>query len=200
MRRPAWWAALVVALAVVGAGCGLPQDKQPHELSADNVPFGLLQPSTSTTQVSTPSPATRAASIYLVETSSDGTSRLVPVDREVKMPVTVDDVVRSLLAGIGRAEKNRGLTTSIPSATELLGTSLDAGVLTVNLSKALGDARGEAQKVAIAQIVYTVTERSAINAVRFKIDGKDVGVLIDGGSESTDPVDRNDYRSVAPTS
>jgi spore germination protein GerM len=181
------------------AGCGLPQDRSPHELSPDNVPFGLLQPSTSTTQTSAPSPTTRTATVYLVETSNDGVSHLVPVDREVKMPVGIDDFVRSLLGGSGRAEKNRGLTTSFPSATELLGTDLDGGVLTVNLSQALGDARGEAQKVAIAQIVYTVTERSSINAVRFKIDGKDVGVLIDGGSESTDPVDRNDYRSVAPT-
>jgi spore germination protein GerM len=114
------------------------------------------------------------------------------------MPVSIDDVVRSLLGGILRAEKNRGLTTSIPSATERLGTGLEAGVLTVNLSKAIGDARGEAQKIAIAQIVYTVTQRSAISSVRFQIDGKNVGVLVDGGPESTEPVNRNDYHSVAP--
>jgi spore germination protein GerM len=58
---------------------------------------------------------------------------------------------------------------------------------------------GGNQQLAVAQIVWTVTEFPGVQQVRFSIDGQPLEVPTDEGL-TDQPVDRDDYRSVAPPS
>jgi hypothetical protein len=49
MRRMPRMLAVAVLLAAASAACGVPQDGGPHAVPDKNVPFGLLDPGTSTT-------------------------------------------------------------------------------------------------------------------------------------------------------
>ena len=50
----------------------------------------------------------------------------------------------------------------------------------------------------MAQLVYTSTELSGINLVRFAIDGERISVPDDEGVEQEDPVSPSDYIDLAP--
>ena len=81
MRRAA---AAVVAAALALAGCGIDVDDSPRDLSA--VPYGLLDPSTTTTtDPLTQAPVFQATSVYLL----DNDNRLVEVRRQLPGEIRV---------------------------------------------------------------------------------------------------------------
>ncbi len=171
-------AALVGGLAL--AACGVPIGDQPSPIAHGAVPFDLLDPSaTSGTPGSptttTPFPTQRLTlQIYLVGPAS----RLVAVDRVVPSPSDLVSILQALIAGPNSTEAAAGLQGQIPSQTKVLsGTQVLNGIATVDLSAAFGQLAGQAQILAIAQIVFTVTgDLSGVTGVAFEIAGQPASI------------------------
>jgi spore germination protein GerM len=177
-----------VAAAVLGlAGCGVPADRQPRQIASRNVPFELLAPST-TTSSTVPRVATSATVVYLI--SGD---RVGPVTREVLAPPVLSRVLVALLRGPTAEESQRGVRTALPRETRVLSAGAQAGTAVVDLSGELAGVSGPEQILALAQLVFTVTEQPGISAVRFSVEGQPVEVPRADGTLTADPLRRADF-------
>jgi hypothetical protein len=197
--RAARAVALVIAGLLVLAGCGVPTDEAPRVISAGNVPFGLLDAAPVTTSTTEPpADATGVADIYLLGSSDN--AKLTPVQALVLNPPGPATALAALLQGPSTGQQGGGFLTFIPSSTRLNNVVVDqAGVATVNLSNDFITGLIPSEQIlAVAQVVYTVTQFEGVTQVRFLIDGvpKDVptqnGTLTQGG-----PVTRDDYATLA---
>jgi spore germination protein GerM len=165
-----------VAFAAVAAGCGVGSDDAPRPLAADDVPFGLLEPrSTSTTSAPEAPAPNEVVQVYLL--ASDG--RLEGVLRRVvateNRSTLAANALRVLLEGPTDEERAGGITSAIPTGTRLRGVLQPSdGVVTVDLSREFTTEglEGRGQIAALAQVVFTATELDRISGVRFAIEGE----------------------------
>jgi hypothetical protein len=191
-RRGGSVLAVLATLGTVGwlIGCGLPTDASPRPIADADIPEELLEPSSTTTP--------EAVGRFTIDLWWLDDDRLASRPRNVSdfQPGTA---IAALLSGLTPGDGEDGpVDTSIPSGTELLGTSEQSGVLTVDLSDQITDVQGEELKRALAQIVWTATARAfGINRVKFQVEGEDLAVITDEGTV-TDPVNRGDFLSLEP--
>ena len=83
-----------------------------------------------------------------------------------------------LLTGPSAAGYAAGLRSQIPAGTTLLGLRISAGTATVDLSSSFESAASPpAMPLRIAQVVYTLTQFSAVTGLRFEINGRAVTVI-----------------------
>ena len=186
--------AVAVAVALLVVACGVPEDDGPQELSADEVPFGLLTTAPSTTTTPENLPPSRAAELYFL----DSEDLLEPLDREVG-DRSARTVVETLLA-TDTAALPATFSSNIPPDTVLLDvfTEVDGQtqVLTVDLSDQFTTITGERFIAAVAQIVFTATALDDVDAVTFRVDGEPIPVSDEEGAAQDDPVTPLDYRSL----
>lgn len=132
----------------------------------------------------------------------DGREGLVPVLREVPETVAVATAaMRQLIAGptLKEMDADPALSSAIPEGTKLLGIRIDAGIATVDLSREFESGGGSAAVFGrLAQVVYTLTQFSSVDGVRFELDGKPVTTFSGEGVILEDPVGRDDYRDQLP--
>ncbi|WP_167761136.1 GerMN domain-containing protein [Geodermatophilus sp. DF01-2] len=124
-------------------------------------------------------------------------SRLEAVPRRVaeRRPQTAVDL---LLAGPTRTEVLAGLRTALsPQDLVVLSGPEVAGTVTVAVGREFAGIAGTNQLLAVAQVVWTVTQFLHVDRVCFTLDGAFVEVPTDAGL-SDQPVSRADYLSVAP--
>lgn len=184
---------LAAAAVVVGSGCGIPTDAQPRALPRDAVPFGLLDPSTTTSTVAPAPVAGQPAQVFLVQGE-----RLVPVERQVPGPLDLDDVLRLLLAGPTAEEMQAGVHTAIAPPAGVARAWKEGAVARVELNEWFGDVEGQQQILAIAQIVFTATALDGVDAVEFQLRDRPVEVTAGDGTLRGGPLGRQDFASVAP--
>lgn len=157
--------ALVAALLLAVAGCGIQTDAEPRDIPPED------RRDLSAPAVAEPGQLTGAARIYLVETDRSGErSRLRAVNRDV--PNTAIDVVRALLAGPTATEQEDRLRTTIPEGTTLNSAAfVSPGTLALDLSSEIFDATGDVLIDAVAQLVFTASELDRVSRVRLLVDG-----------------------------
>lgn len=183
---------LAVLLLVVG-GCGVPAEDEPRDLAADSVQYDLLAPSSSTTSTTAAASDVRTVQIYLIRDE-----QLAPRARQMPVNVESAQIVAELLVGPREQELDRGYGTAIPDGTELLGSRLDDTTLVLNLSEELNAVQGERQTMAVAQLVFTVTELQRVDGVRFQIEGESVQVPKGDGTLTSSPLRRADFPALDP--
>ena len=183
-RRVGWLAAGLLWLAA----CGVPADPGPRSIPAEEVPFGLL--GTTTTATTRPAPTARAA-VFLVEGD-----RLTPVRRQVPAPATPAAVLAAVAAGPTPQEANAGLRTAL--VTEATLAQLTAGTATVRLDRDFVAADLREQVLALAQLVYTVTELPGVGGVQFTLDGRPAEIPTAAGPLKTGAAGRADFAAVGP--
>lgn len=173
----------VAVLTVLCAGCGVsPQDRP------EPVPTA-------------PGPATATAhgdrldgprlTVYLVR----GT-RLVPVLRQTSV-ATTRQALALLVDGPTRAEAADGIRTALPPEVVGVRRSPADGTATVTVTRGFTGITGGNQLLAVAQVVFTLTELPTVEDVRFTVEELPVEVPTDAGLSSRS-VTRDDYRTVAP--
>lgn len=192
--------ALVGVLALAGAaltGCGVPTGGA-QALPRSAVPSRLLekQPPPTTTPTTFPSD-------YIEETlywvSSNGT-QLTSGTRDVPSDGALRALLDDLVSGPIASETASGDTTALPSNANLLGVSVGDGTVTVDFARPFGVISGNAQILAVAQVVYTVVDFAGCDdGVEFQINGTQVPVPVAGGALTTTPVHQLDYWQYAPT-
>ena len=110
-----------------------------------------------------------------------------------------DAAVRALLAGPTAGERAQGLSSAIPPASRLLGLSINHGTAAVNLTAAYESGGGSLSMTArLMQVVFTLTQFSAVQRVSFLVEGKRVTTFGGEGVMLDRPVTRMDFASFIP--
>jgi spore germination protein GerM len=193
-RRGAVPALLLVAL--VAAGCAIPTQSAPSTMAPSKVPFNLLNPHLPTTTTTQPKPSSLVpVKVFFL----NSTNQLEPVQRVVAAPAPLTAIIASMLAGPGVAETRQGISTAIPSDVDVISTTTQGNIVTVNMNDAFAQITGNSIELAVAQIVATVAnENGPTTGVLFEIDGQLVSVPIANGSQVADPVYLVEFLPAAP--
>jgi germination protein M len=186
-------------------------------------PSPTLTPATPSPTIAPPSPSPTPTTMivrayFLLRDGSGGEvvnePALVPVLRTMpKSTATAMAAMRALLAGPSAKERAAVLPikTLIPAGSKLLGIEISGGLATVDLSAEFAslspddawDLGSFSLHGRLAQVVYTLTQFTAVDRVSFKLEGRPVKVLFgmadpeDGSSEAIaldKPVTRATYR------
>ena len=105
--------------------------------------------------------------VYYADENAEG---LISEEKEV-LEKNCETALEALLAGPNSAE----CVEIIGAGTYVLGTSLDSGVMTVDLSNEFMESYGDT--LAIYSIVNTLTEFEEVNFVRITVNGAEDAVL-----------------------
>jgi hypothetical protein len=131
------------------------------------------------------------------EPGSDG---LVPVLRETAPHDLPSAAMTALLAGPSSEESgDRTITSAIPDGTRLLGLEIADGVASVDLSREFESGGGSTSMfVRLGQVVFTLTQFSTVQSVRFLLEGQPVSVFSGEGIALDHPQSRADAEGVLP--
>lgn len=123
---------------------------------------------------------------------------LVPVLRTVtKTKANARAAMKALLAGPSDTERaaTPRIRTLIPAGAELLGLEISDGIATIDLSGEFASGGGSRSVLGrLAQVVYTMTQFSTVDRVRFELNGEPVTVFSSEGIVLDKPVGRATYR------
>jgi germination protein M len=194
---PCRWARhlALLSVAVLAVGCG---GSSTSTAPAEPTPSAAsTAPTPSATPSSTPSPvpATRVvAAAYFMHGE-----QLQPVHRSVVGPGVGAAAVRALLAGPTAAERQAGLTTTVPAGTTLRSLDIAGGLATVDLSGTYASGGGTLSMSArLAQVVFTLTRVPTVHLVTFRLDGKRVTAFGGEGIILDKPVGRDRFEELSP--
>jgi hypothetical protein len=146
-------------------------------------------------------PGTMTVRAYFVLGGEPGSAGLVPLLRVVPKTAAVGTAaINALLKGPDPdVERERTITTAIPTGTRLLGLTIKTGVATVDVSTEFDSGAGNASlQYRLAQVVYTLTQYSTVRSVVFQIEGQTVTVFGSEGIVIDGPVGRADYADQLP--
>jgi spore germination protein GerM len=184
------------------ASCSVPKNGTFETISSDDIPFGLNAEQTTIPQLTTQTavenldpPGTEYEQIDLYFIRNAAVTRL---QRSVVSPVDANAALVALTEGLAKDSTTVGLRSAIPASLEAR-VDVDRGVATVNATRAfLNSLPAVDQRLAIAQIVLTLTSRPGIGQVVFFVDGKAIAVPKGRGDLSGvgDPVTFDDYTNI----
>ncbi len=210
----------VLGLGVLGAACG----------GADDTPSGSTATATASTTVaaapSTEAPTTTAAptttgtpittdatpeamtlvNVYwgstVLNPAAGAPERIGAGARDVAADTPVHNSLEALFAGVNSVEQTVGMSTSIPTDTQVLGISVDeaTATATVDLSAEFAAPSGSFDEtMRLAQVVFTVTQFDGLDRVKFHIDGVAQDPLLSHGFVVGDGLSRDDFETVRPS-
>ena len=167
--------------------------------SPTTVPTPTPTATATTSPTPTPPPATMIVRAYFfLADRAGGDPTLVPVLRTVPTSsATARAAMEAVLAGPSAKERAASprLSTMIPAGTTLNGVRIANGTATVDLSAAYATGAGTfSVRGRLAQVVYTLTQFSTVDRVRFELDGQPVTTFSSEGVVLDAPVSRATYR------
>ena len=215
--RSGWNARFVLAAALMagalGLGsCGVPTD---DHFRVSRLPPALAvvrtTPTTPTTTTSTTTSTVVSTTLAVsvpteaaVSTTLEPVERvklyfvrngfLVPMERSLSQEVTPGRVLTLLEFGPDAAEPGVRSVVDL-SMTDSIGQLLK-GKATLSLSSTFSNLPPSEQRLAIAQLVLTLTSLRGIGQVEFRRDGALVAVPLPDGISTSDPVAADDFRSL----
>ncbi len=198
MTRGRWrrrLAAVAVAALAAAAGCGIPTQSTPRAIPRDQVPFHLLGPPSPAPTTTTAPAVAVPETVFLVGPDQ----HVIGVRRDVAVPATLTAVLGALLEGPTAAEQSVGIQSFLTGRPNSAVVTVAAGVATVDFATNPVQVVGPDQTLAVAQVVYTVTEQPGVVGVQFQIAGQPTQVPNAAGVQSSGPVTRADYLPQAPT-
>lgn len=171
-----------VLLFIVLSSCAVPSSGSYQKVASADIPFGLDTPQTTlpptTTTISDPMstdtlPVAVSEPVDLFYISN---SKIIKVQRNVASPANPSQALSSLVEGPSTSPEFVGLRTALPP-TFAASVDVIRGVARVDATRAfLNSLSGLDQKLAIAQIVLTLTSRPGVGQVLFSVDGKLISV------------------------
>ena len=191
--RPARLRLVVVAALAAGvlaSACAVGTDSVPQPIARQDVPFGLLKP---TTPTSAPGPASEGITVFF-----EGLHHLVTVNPSVPEPVTLRSLLRALGAGPTSAESAAGVLSPVSTAAPLTLTSHTGDTVVVDVGTSFSALSGQNQIVAAAQLVYTLTLFPGVNQVVIRVGRQRTRMPTANGQISSGPLTRHAYANLAP--
>jgi hypothetical protein len=175
-------------LSALAAGCGVGAQSTPTVADPDDVPFDLLESTTTTV----PPGAAGGATVRIC---LDRGTELVEVDHPVEAVPTdrVAAAVDAVLAGPNDDERAAGLATAWPAGDLIESVEVVRGIAAVDLAADFAELPGDGQLRAVAQMTCSLTAQRGVGQVRFTLEGSSIAVPRADGSVTGDPVTRQDY-------
>jgi spore germination protein GerM len=171
-----------ILLVAVLSSCAVPSSGSYQQVSSADIPFGLNAPQTTIPQTTTTvSDSTSTESLPIavsepIELFFISNSRIIKVQRNVASPANPSQALSSLVEGPSTSPEFVGLRTALPT-TFTAKVDVTRGVAQVDATRAfLNSLSGLDQKLAIAQIVLTLTSRPGVGQVLFSVEGKFISV------------------------
>lgn len=203
----------ILAMAVSASalmGCAVPDQGSVQAVDPGRIPYELNATSTSTTSPTTTLPTNPAdGSTAAPETTIPVESvnlfyvaglQVVPIARLLLSPASAAQVLAALAEGVPPGDPAAGLRTALP-ADFVAEVVVERGVARVDLPPTfVTDVPGAEQRLAIAQIVLSLTRRAGIGQVVFTSGGQ-LQSVPRGRGDLTDPggaVTCEDYASLLP--
>lgn len=187
-------AGLVLVPGTLLGGCGVPAQSRAQIVAPDDVPFGLATgDSTTTTSEAVgfdPILDTQAVPLYF----SDG-NRIVAVIREVAGPSLLLNVVHALAvkpSGAPEAGESPEYRSAV-GPDDVVDVTVQAGIATVELADSFRDLPTAEQRLAVAQLVLTLTDQPGIGQVAFEVGEQPVPVPRADGTLAREKVSRDDF-------
>lgn len=197
--RPMWFIALA---SVVGlSSCAIPTDGEFQSIPDQDVPYELSAPRTTlspnaSTTIPGSDTSTEAIDAYFISNS-----RVLKIVRIVAAPAGPDQALATLSALDTQDPALAGLRTAIPRSFSAT-VSVERGVASVDSTRGLLESLSPLdQRLAVAQIVLTLTSRPGIGQVLFSVDGIPTGVPRGRGDLAgpLTPVTFDDYATLVVT-
>jgi spore germination protein GerM len=176
--------AFLSVAALVLAGCGIDPQATPEDVAISPIPSIASEPTAG-------SAGPEVTLWFLAD------EHLTPVTRPAS-DSTPATALELLAGGPDAEEADAGLTTAVARQSLAVDDPDADGVLTVAVTRTFSSVSGDEQLQELAQVVWTATEFDEVDAVRFASEGQALEVPTDLGL-SDEPVDRDDYASLAPS-
>lgn len=213
-RRHLYSIAVATGLLVSASACSVPRSGPVEPIADKDIPYELnvattSSPPTTLVPTSTSLPSIDTTTSTSVSTIPSETVRLffiaggqvVPIERILLSPATPTQILAALSEGLPEGDITAGLRSSLPLDFAFL-VSVSRGIATIDLPPTfITDLPGAEQRLAIAQIVLTLTRRAGIGQVRFTSESEPQSVprgrgdLTPAGGE----VACDDYANLLPT-
>jgi Sporulation and spore germination len=173
----------LLSLGLFLCACGVPTQSDPEPIHATR-PTGK-------------SPVMPTAGRSDVEVYFVRGTRLEAV-RRTATPSDQATALDLLTSGPSRSEVAGGLRTALtPQVLRATGPRPSDPSVTITVTRDFTGIVGADQLLALAQVVWTVTQFPGVRSVRFQADREPLEVATDHGLTAL-PVSRDDYRSAAP--
>ena len=187
----------LLSCALLLTACGL--RTQDSAVAIDKVPFDLVATTTSSTTSSTVAPPTSInAPIETVSLYFIAANKLIPTLRDLPVEPSLQKVLDELLEGLPQASFVSLLRSALP-ATLRATVEVTRGLAVVDTDESLLAVSASLdQRLAIAQIVLTLTSRPGVGQVLFTVDGLPQAVPRGAGdrAKANQPVAYEDYISL----
>lgn len=185
-------AAAITLSLVVATGCSIGGQGSATRVRSGDVPFNLLDETTTVPPgtIATATTLSDVNEIYLVRDD-----RLRAVERP-EDALDADTVLALLASGPTEDEIVAGIRTAlVPDLAEVTGATGDVTI--VDLTEEFSSLAPIEQRLALAQITFTLTQLPAVSAVRFLVAGEDASVPRGDGSTVERPVTQQDYEDLS---
>ncbi|MGA1407026.1 MAG: GerMN domain-containing protein [Ilumatobacteraceae bacterium] len=190
-----------LAFLIALSSCAIPSDGDFQPIPDSEVPYELSAARTTlppnvTTTIPGSDTSTEPIDAYFISNS-----RVLKIVRLVAAPAGPDQALATLSALDTQDPALAGLRTAISKAFSATVT-VERGVATVDSTRGLLDTLSPLdQRLAVAQIVLTLTSRPGIGQVLFSVDGVPTGVPRGRGDLAgpLTPVTFDDYASLVIT-
>jgi hypothetical protein len=185
--------AVVLTLAAVSSCGGLRAEDNDHPLDAAEVPYDLLAaPTTTTTE---PPPPTTTTLPWRTNLWYVAGERVVPAPRQLREQPDVAQVLRLLLNG--PSDDQPLVRSALDTGDATVAGQPVGGTLTIELRPDFGARSPSEQVLALAQLLFTVTEVPGVGRVVFRIGDADLAVPLPNGQLAQGSVSRDDYAVLA---
>ena len=119
--------------------------------------------------------------------------------RRLAVEATLDSAIEALRAGPLFSDTGDGLRSAIPAPDMIDSAAVQSGTATISLASSFLTLPGNEQTLAIAQIVYTVTNLPGVGLVEFRLNDQLLSVPTADGRPSRGALSRDDYVSLLAT-
>lgn len=202
----------LLVTVLVTVACGVDGDSSVRPIDPGAIPAELTATTSTTEAPATTTTPTTSTTIPVLDTTTTvpvesvvvfyvAGTQVVPIDRLLLSPAAAPQVLAALLEGVPEGDLAAGLRSALP--LDLAATVLvERGIASVDLPPAfVTDLPGAEQRLAVAQIVLTLTRRAGIGQVVFTSENQPLAVPRGRGDLTApgDPVACDDYSNLLAT-
>jgi hypothetical protein len=204
----------VLLVVVTATSCSIPGDGSVKQIDPDQIPYELnatttspppttVSATTTTTPVveTTTSTISSTIPVEIVRLFFVAGAQIVPIDRLLLSPAAAPQVLAALSEGPPEGDAAAGLRSALPVGF-VAEVSVERGIATVVLPATfITDIPGGEQRLAVAQIVLTLTRQSGVGQVRFTSNNEPQSVPRGRGDLSAPgaSVACDDYANLLPS-
>ena len=214
MKRLTSILAISSSLAILFTSCSIPGGGSVKQINPDNIPYDLNATTTSSPPTTTVASTTTSPVIETTTSTSSSTipveivsmffvagAQVVPIDRLLLTPAAAPQVLAALSEGPPEGDAAAGLRSALPVGF-VAEVSVERGIATVELPGTfITDLPGGEQRLAVAQIVLTLTRQAGVGQVRFTSNNEPQSVPRGRGDLSSPgaTVACDDYANLLPS-